>query len=89
MQYLIKETKYDCFFCGCYDYSEFNDPYHMSFGSDYDAEYYYSLDYALKVVDFILNHETFWKKEELRIYIVETNETLTIEEAKLRNKKES
>lgn len=79
--FLIQETEYGCFYGGCYDYSEFGIPHYISFGSDYDAEWYYLLEHALKDVQFILEHSK-WKEEELRIYIADEDKTLTIEEVR-------
>lgn len=87
MAYLIQETKYNSFYCGCYDYSEFcripqNKPsLYFRFGSDYDAEWYYCLEHALEDLKFILDNESYWKADELRIYNADTDTTLTIEEA--------
>ena len=82
MIYEIKELKYNSYYMGCYDYSEFNDPYYIEFsGCEDDAHCYYMLEHALKDVELILKHDSNYKAKDLVILIATTGETLTIDEA--------
>lgn len=62
-------------------------PYYMAFGDENVAETFYSLQQAINRINFILAHDINIKAEELKIYIIGTNEELTIQQAQKQIKK--
>jgi len=77
----IKEIKNHSYFCGCEDFSDFGDPYYMTFGSQDDAIIYYCLEHALEDIAFIVKHDTYYSEEDFRLEIIGTSKELTVQNA--------